>query len=180
MHKIQVPYKNFNDEPKTAVVYFNLTETEVFKLLVEFKAVLDWQERIDGPARELPTEEVVDFYTNLEKILLEAWGVPSADGEHFRKSGRYEFEESAVFNACMLMFLSDPKAAGELLEGLLPKGMDELIKHADANLEEAAQKAKDSGNADQSARIAELQRQVAELTAGQQPASQQIVPGTTA
>lgn len=133
-----VPFKDFKGNPRNMEVNFNLTETEVFKLLVPFKVVLDWRDSMQGPERTLETEEVVGFYTAFEDILLAAWGVPSEDGLYFRKSGRYEFEESALFNATMVMFISDPSETTKLVEGIMPEGMEELIKTADANLAKAA------------------------------------------
>jgi len=91
-----VPYKNYRGKPRNGVVTFNLDEREVFKLLPELKAMFEWldgnREAVDP--RDLSTEEVRDFYTNLENIMLEAWGELSEDGEHFRKGNKYNFEES--------------------------------------------------------------------------------------
>jgi len=132
----QIPFKDFKGNPRNHTVHFNLTEREVFKLLKEFKQVFDWRESIQSTdIRELDTAEVIEFYNAFEEILLSAWGVPSEDGLHFRKSGRYEFEESALFNACMVLFVTEPEETGRLIDGIMPKGMEEMVKKADANLD---------------------------------------------
>ncbi len=138
MYTKSIPFKDFNDKPRNQTVHFNLTSREVFKLLVEFKAIFEWQESIKGELRDVSTPEVLAFYNNFEEILLTAWGVPSEDGLHFRKAGRYEFEESALFNACMLIYVSDPRETSALLDGLMPKDMQEIVKKADSNMAELA------------------------------------------
>lgn len=139
MYSKKVAYKDFRDNPRNEVVHFNLTEREVFKLMVEFKAIFEWQETIkDRAEEETPTEEVVEFYNNFEEILLAAYGVPSADGRYFDKSDRYKFEESALFNAAMLEFVQDPSETSKLIDGLMPKGLQEVVKNADDNLAQMA------------------------------------------
>lgn len=165
MYTKQVPFKDFKDNPRNMTVEFNLTVIETFKLLVEFQAILAWRERINAETdvRELPTEEVIDFYNNLEKIILDAYGVMSEDGMHFRKGGRYDFEESALFPAVMELFLTDQQMAHDLVDGLLPKNMQEIVAKADANMAELA---KNPDTTDElKAQIARLQAQVAEQNA---------------
>lgn len=170
MYTKQIPYKDFNDKPRNQTVQFNLTIIETFKLLVEFQAIFAWRERINAETdmRELPTEEVIEFYNNLEKIILDAYGVMSEDGLHFRKGGRYDFEESALFPAVMEMFLTDQQMAHELVDGLLPKNLQEIVAKADANLAEMAKNPENT--AELQAQIAALQAQVAaQNAAGSEP-----------
>ena len=139
-------------------VNFNLDAREVFKMLPELKSVFDWLEtNRDSDPRELTTEEVSQFYTNFENILLEAYGEMSEDGLHFRKGGRYEFEESALFNACMVLFVTKPDQTVKMLEGILPKELFDMVKNADTNqLSSATQ----SRVAEQEAEIARLRAQL--------------------
>lgn len=156
-----IPHKDFNDKPRNTKVQFNLTEHEVFKLMVEFQVLLGWRDKLANrdPDETTPTEEVIEYYNNLETILLSAWGELSEDGQYFRKSGRYDFEESAAFAACMRMFVEDPSEANKLIDGLMPKGLQEMVEKADSNL---ALMAKDpNGDKDLQAEIAKLRAQVA-------------------
>ena len=167
MYVKSIPFKDFNGKPRNETIHLNLTEREVFKLLVELQSIFSWRDSLQGQdVRELPTEEVVEFYNNLEKVLLDAWGVPSEDGLHFRKAGRYEFEESALFNATMVSFISDPQEAGKMLDGIMPQGMTEIVQKAEGNLEAAANAATDE---DQKATIARLQAQLASAKASDTP-----------
>lgn len=160
MYTKQIPFKDFKGKPRNQTVHFNLTETEVFKLLAELQRVFKWiDSQKEGEQRELSTDEVVEFYTSYENIMLEAFGEPSEDGLHFRKGGRYDFQESALFNAAMLMFITNPEETVKLLEGILPDGMEELAKKADERLVEAGK------NATTDEAQAEIARLRAELSA---------------
>jgi len=144
VHQV-IPHKNFRGKVRNQEVNFNLTEHEVLKLLVEFKAIFDWQEQVEArdPDAETPTEEVLEFYNNFEEILLAAWGELDESGDHFHKGGRYEFRESSVFHAAMKMFLEDLNEVNELINGLMPEGLKDLVKAADGRLAELAAKSED-------------------------------------
>lgn len=133
MYTKQVPFTDFKGQARTMTVNFNLTTIQAMKLFREFKIILEWRNSLEGPERELDPVEVMNFYTAFEEILLSAWGEPSEDGLHFRKGGRYEFEESALFNAAMLMFLTTPQEAMKLVDECFPKDMEQLAKQADEN-----------------------------------------------
>ena len=134
MYQKSIPFKDFKGNPRNEVVHFNLTEREIFKNLVELQAIFDWRDRIKSDKTvDLPVEDVVEFYNNFEKILLEAWGVPSEDGLHFRKDGRYDFEESALFAACMVEFVSNPEETFKLIDQIIPKGLQDMVQKADSN-----------------------------------------------
>lgn len=159
MYTKSVPFTDFHGKPRNQKVNFNLEEREVFKLIVEFQAIFDWQESIkDEDERILDIVEVRAFYNNFEEILLSAWGEPSEDGLHFRKAGRYDFEESKLFAAYMKMCVEDQREANALLDGLMPKGLQDMVKKADANLAALA----NDPNASESlqAEVARLRAQV--------------------
>ena len=160
MYTLTVPFKDYKGNQHNTPVSFNLDGREVFKMLPELKSVFDWLEsHKDAEPRELSVEEVSKFYTDFESILLEAWGEMSEDGLHFRKGGKYEFEESALFNACMIKFVTEPQETVKLLEGVLPTELFDMVKNADANQLSAATVAKVS---DQEAEILRLRAQLAE------------------
>lgn len=163
MYTKTIPHKNFRGKPRNQEVQFNLTEHEVLKLLVEFKTIFDWQERIAARDKdaETPTEEVMEFYNNFEEILLTAWGELDESGDHFHKGGRYEFRESSVFHAAMKLFLEDQHEANLLINGLMPEGLQDLVKAADSNLAALA-KESGEGSAAVDAEVARLRAQLAQ------------------
>jgi hypothetical protein len=109
MYTKQIPHKNFLGKVRNQTVHFNLTTHEFFKLLVEFKAIFDWQDRLEkenDPDAVTDTREIVAYYNNFEEILL---------------------------SACMEMFVQDPEETSKLVEAMVPEGLAELIKKLDAN-----------------------------------------------
>jgi len=153
-----IPYKDFKGKVRNEEVNFNLTVREIPKLLNEFNQIFKWQDSLKGDERELSTDEVIEFYTAFEQVLLTAWGELSEDGKYFRKTGRYDFEESALFAACMVEFVSNPGETGKLLEAIMPQGMEELVRKAEGNLEKMAQ---DPSTTDEiKAEIARLQAKI--------------------
>jgi hypothetical protein len=131
-----VPFKDYNNKPRNIEVQFNLEVREVIKLLNEFNVVFAWQEAAKGDFKEYTTPEVVDFYNAFENILLSAWGEMTPDGLQFKKAGRYEFEESKLFAACMEIYISQPEETNKLVNGIMPEGMEELIKKSQGNMED--------------------------------------------
>lgn len=163
MYTKMIPFKDFNGKPRNQKLELNLEVREVVKLLVEFQSIFKWLDSNTGPdheERELSTEEVVEFYNNLEKILLESWGKMSEDGLYFHKTERYLFEESKLFAATMEMFVSEPSEATKMVDGLMPKGMEELVRKSEGNLENLKN---DPGTSDQlRAEVERLQTQLRE------------------
>jgi hypothetical protein len=152
-----VPFKDFKGKPRNMEVNFNLTEVQVIKLFREFKDVLAWRDSLGGEERVLDNEEVMNFYTSFEEILLSAYGVPSDDGLSFDHDGRYDFEKTALFNATMVMFLTEPSEAMKLVDDMLPAGLEDLIRKADENAAVISEK---TTNADLKAEIDRLRLQI--------------------
>jgi len=157
LYTLSIDYKDYKGKVHNGTkVTFNLDAREVFKMLPELKTTFEWLENNkETEPRELAIEEVRDFYTGFEEILLTAWGEMSEDGLHFRKGGKYEFEETALFNACMVKFVYEPNKTGELLQGILPPELFDAVKKADAEQINAVVEARES----------EKDKEIAELRA---------------
>ncbi len=142
MYEKEIFHKNFLGKNRTQTVRFNLTEHEFLKLLVEFKAIFDWQERLSllNPDAETDTAEVVEFYNNFEEIVLAAWGEPDESGDYFRKSKVWEFRESSLFHATMKMFLENQVERDKFLETLTPPGLKDIVEKADESLLELSKR----------------------------------------
>lgn len=166
MYTKTVACHSLTGKPRNVTVHFNLFEREVFKLLVEFKAIFDWLERINtDQIMDVDPAEVVEYYNNFEEILLSAYGEPSEDDMQFLKgSRRYDFEDHVAFNALMVECVKDPSQTSKLIDGLMPKDMQELVKAADSSLAELAKS--DATDADLRAKIEELQAQIKANTEG--------------
>jgi len=171
----KIEFLDFFGKKREQEVHFNLTSHEVFKHLVEFQAIFEWTEKMKDrdPDGVTDTAEVIEFYNNVEEIILAAWGQPDPDGLHFRKGGVYDFKESALFHKCMQMFVESPKEANELVDGLMPKDLQEIVKRADANLAELAK----SGEAPEALQ-AQIDALLAQKAAAEAPSTvTPIAPG---
>lgn len=164
MYKINVGYTDYAGRARRTDVRFNLETREVYKLFPELKGVSEWlasvqpKEGEEKPdPRNLDAEEIRDFYNNLERIILDAWGELDEDGEHFRKSGKYDFEESKAFSACMDLFVLQPQEAVKLIEALLPKDLFDKVKNASTEELAASTESKLSEKDEE---IARLRRQI--------------------
>lgn len=159
MYTVNVPFTDYKGKVQNKSVSFNLDTREVFKLLPEFLKVNKWMEENKKAAEErsLEPEEVLEFYNSLEAIMLEAYGEVSDDGLYFHKGGRYQFEESAMFNACMMMFVKQPQEATKMLDGLLPKELYEIVQNANPQDLAASVRIKAE---DQAGEIARLQAEL--------------------
>lgn len=164
MYKLNVAYDDYAGRARRATLAFNLDTREIYKLLPELKSIFEWlqsvqpegeEEKLDP--RDLDTEEVRDFYNNLERIILDAWGEMSEDGEHFRKSGKFDFEESKAFSACMDLFVFQPQEAVKLVNALLPKDLFDKVKNASPEELAASTESKLSEKDEE---IARLRRQI--------------------
>lgn len=165
MYSKSIPFTNHKGTPRNTVLNLNLEVREVVKLLVEFNSIFKWMDsNKDGTERELTTEEVVEFYNNLETILLAAYGVMDESGDHFRKAGRYDFEESKLFAATMELFVSDPSEATKMVDELMPKGMEALVRKSEGNIEKLKNDPETSEQV--KAEIARLQAKAASLETG--------------
>ena len=162
-YSLRVPYKNFKGDPRTATVHFNLTEREIFKLQSEFNMMFTWRDELQGDPRDLDPQEVIPYFTAFEEVLLTAWGEPSGDGEHFRKGGRYDFEESALFNATLMMFVKDPALVVKFLEEIVPKDIEETLKQQAENIKKLEDANPEAASGGQSS--AEMQAEIERLRA---------------
>lgn len=177
MYEQTIQYKNYLGKLKNGTAYFNLDAREVMGMLPQLMTVFQWldsnkDEPGDEP-RSLTTQEVSEFYTDLEELLLQGWGEMSEDGELFRKSGKYDFQESALFNGVMMHFLFKPEEGIKLLEGMLPTEFFEQLKAMNPEQMAAAVE----GRADDKGEIARLKAELAaaKTTPAPVPAPTQIV-----
>lgn len=171
MYSKIVPYKDFKGNPRNDKLELHLSESDVMDNLVLLGRLFKWLEKVEGgPARTLDgsSEEMQTFFRDLKEVILTAYGETSEDGKRFSRSGRFDFEESALFNATIMMFITDIPEATKMLNGLVPEGFAELAKQQSESLEKAKQ---DPNITDEAkARIEALEKELA-AARGEQPAA---------
>lgn len=162
MYKKKFTYKDMNNNNRTDEVCFYLFEREVFKLLVPLQTLMLMTEKLSAgeELRELDTAEVVEYYTLFEEILLKAYGEITENGAGFSHDGAIIFEESCLFNACMMEFVSTPQEVRVLLDKLMPSGLQTVVKNADVNM--LALSKEETTTPELVARIAQLRADLAQ------------------
>lgn len=170
MYEQTIQYKNYKGKLKNGTAYFNLDGREVFRMLPQLMSVFKWLDsnKAEEDVRDLTNEEVSNFYNELEELLLAGWGELSEDGETFRKSGKYDFQESALFNEIMMHFVFHPQDGIKLLVGMLPTDMFKQLQEMKPEQLAAAVE----GRADDRAEIARLEAELAAAKAAPAPPTQ--------
>lgn len=135
----RIPFKDLNDKARNVTIHLHLDEIDFFRLFPEFHRVLSWRDSLmaETDVRTLNPEEVREFFTDLEEIILSAYGVPIDDGMGFDRDGKYHFRKMRAFNALMMEFLTDPGEANRILEALAPEGLADMVKKFEGNLDAA-------------------------------------------
>jgi len=129
MIKETVQYTDYNDVNRTEVVYFNISQSELMDNL-NLRADLERiQASLEGPERQLTTEEIQQILDLVKRMMQLAYGVRSEDGLHFRKSESVwdDFKSSAVYDAFIMSLFKNPEKAFEFLVAVMPK---ELMEQA--------------------------------------------------
>lgn len=124
MLKKEITFTDYNDNPVTKIYYFNLTKTELIKMEISGSGG-SMGEHVRRIIEAKNNEELVVVF---EKIILGAIGRRSDDGERFDKSEEIteQFKCSAAYDALFIEFLTNSSSAADFINGLVPKGIDEL------------------------------------------------------
>lgn len=131
MLRKDINFTTFDGQPAQKTVYFNLTKTELVKLMALENGT--FIERIQNLNPQEQPQEVMDcFYTILER----SYGV--RNGDRFMKSPELfkEFEETAAFDAFFMELVTDANAGANFVNGLMPA---DLINQINSQMPTAAQ-----------------------------------------
>lgn len=117
MFKKTINYTDFNDQPQTKVLYFNLTKSEVIEM--ETEGTTSFSEDLKKIVNEKNGKDIMRV---IKKIILASYGVKSEDGQSFRKSKEIteEFEQSAVYDALFMELCTNAEAASEFITRVMP------------------------------------------------------------
>ena len=117
MFKKTVSYTDYNDQPQTRTLYFNLTKSEV----IEMEA--DEETGFTNELKKIIEEKNgKDIMRVFKKLILKSYGVKSEDGQSFKKTKTIteEFEQSAAYDALFIELCTDANAASEFISRVLP------------------------------------------------------------
>lgn len=131
MLKQTVMYEDFDGNPASEVLYFNLSRSELMELLPELlPEVQRLQAMFEGVQRDLTTDEVQTLLNFVKRLVELSYGERSADGKRFHKSiGLFEdFKQTAVYDEFLMGLFEDPNKANAFMTGVLPKQLLEEVQ----------------------------------------------------
>ena len=131
MHTHTISFTDFNDQPRTVELFFNLTEAELTKIQKDYLHVGGVQEVMNQAVKSGDTKQLLDFF---EMLVHASYGIKSLDGMTFDKSPdiMHQFEISAYYSDLyMSFFQEDGKVGSDFINAVMPK---KLIERAEANV----------------------------------------------
>lgn len=142
MIKRTINYIDFDGNPRTEDVYFNMTRSE----LIAF--TFDMPEAITDAAKNTNTANNVDLeaagaklverlgtsgiFNFVKDLVFRSYGKKSDDGRRFIKSNEMatEFTQTLAYDEFLIDLFSDDKKAAEFINGIIPA---EMAKQISAN-----------------------------------------------
>lgn len=117
MFKITKTTTNFNGEEITRDYFFNLTEAEIVNMQFGKSGGL-----YDYLATIINAKEQTSIIDTINKIVLEAYGEKSPDGEYFLKNDeiKEKFKATQAFSDIYMELAFDDEKAAEFINGILP------------------------------------------------------------
>jgi hypothetical protein len=124
MLKITKTYIDFNGNERTEDFYFNLSKAEVMKMEMSTSGGL--AEHIQRVVKAQDSAEIIAIF---EKLVLDAYGVKSADGKRFEKNAqiRDEFAQTQAYSDIFVELATNADKAVEFVNGIIPQA-DEAPK----------------------------------------------------
>jgi hypothetical protein len=118
MLKRPITYTDFDDNEITEVFYFHLSKAEIVELEVSYEDSME-----AALKRIIASNDRAKLVAEFKKLILQAYGVKSADGKRFIKNeqDRQEFAQTAAYDALFMELATDANAAAIFVKGILPK-----------------------------------------------------------
>ena len=126
MLKKTITYTDYNGVERTEDFYFNLTKAELMEMEIGTTGgMADMIKRIID-AKDAPA--IIKIF---KELVLKAYGEKSADGKRFVKSEEISngFAQTEAYSQLFMELATDPAAAAQFIEGIIPKdAAEELAK----------------------------------------------------
>jgi hypothetical protein len=120
--KKTITYEDFNGETVSEDFFFHLSKAELVELEMSQKGGLS-----EALERIIAAEDAKSIIKEFKNIILTSYGKRSDDGRRFIKNQelRDEFESTEAYSTLFMELVTDPNAAAEFVNGVIPKGMAE-------------------------------------------------------
>lgn len=125
MLKKTIAYEDYDGNPRTETLYFNLNSSELVKLMYSKGGKFeDYVESI------IEAKDVETLYDLFVKIVDMSYGKKSMDGRQFMKSPEIlaDFKSTLAYDKLIMQLATDDKAAADFVNGILPPKTVEQAK----------------------------------------------------
>jgi len=122
--KKTITYTDFNGDLVTEDHYFHLSKADLVEMELSVEGGMhDYLKAI------VESENGKAILSTFKDLILSAYGERSEDGKRFIKSPvlREEFQSTEAYSALFMELCTDPKAAADFVNGIVPAGIDEDI-----------------------------------------------------
>lgn len=124
MLKKTITYKTMDGESVTEDFYFNLNNAELVELELSFPGGIS--EHLKAISASEDGRQIVAAF---KTIIQKAYGKRSENGKRFLKSDELwaDFSGSEAYSEFFMSLVTDPGAAAEFVEGVIPKDLQEKV-----------------------------------------------------
>lgn len=136
----EITYEDYNGEKRTESFYFNINETELIDLEMEYPGGLDkYADRV------LKENDRAKTYKLFKTILFKSYGVKTEDGKYLIKDADKSkmFECSPAYNELIMSFLDKPETMLDFIAGIYPKFTEEQKKQLASKKDEVMKELED-------------------------------------
>lgn len=122
MYKKVHTYTDYNGNERTETFYFNLSKAEAVEMELTTEGTLsEWIQKV------IDTNDVPEIIRLFKEIVLKSYGEKSPDGRRFIKTDelREAFSQTEAYSDIFMELATDAKAAGDFVNGILPKDISE-------------------------------------------------------
>lgn len=118
MYIKRIDYTDYNGNARSEDAHFNLTEAELS--IMEMSEVGGFKKKME---RIIQAQDGPTIMKTFQDIIRRSYGIVSDDGRRFIKSDEIstEFEQTEAYSILFMSLLSDPEAAAEFIEHVLPQ-----------------------------------------------------------
>jgi len=118
----EIEFEDFNGEMQTETCYFHLSKSELIDMELETTGGME-----DQLKNLLKSENGAEMVKLFRKFILMSYGAKSPDGRRFDKTPELTeaFESSPAFDALFVEMMTDPGAAVNFINGMVPKSLSD-------------------------------------------------------
>lgn len=117
----EIPYEDYNGQKQIKKCWFHLTKAEV----IEWMTTNGNYTMQDVLTKMVESNRGRDIIESTKELIYKSYGEKSLDGQRFIKSKEVKdaFMETEAYSELFMELITDAKAAGEFVMGIIPKDM---------------------------------------------------------